>query len=301
MLKCAKTSLLAIAVMASSAMASDILVTVNGKNITKQDAQAFVNAASPKTNFMELSATDQKTVTDRLIERVLFAELAVQEGIDKKPEFERNMEKIKNELLVNMWMKSQLDNAIVSDSEAKKFYDENAEKFLNKPSMHARHILIRVDTDKEKGSEQERSFTQEEAFKEAQEIIGALKLLKGEALKAKFIELAKTKSMGPSAPQGGDLGNFTKEQMVPEFSKAAWALESGQITMQPVKTQFGYHVIYLESKTEAAPIPYEEVKEKIIALLKQQQFTVKITEIAKELTSKAQIVDMTADTNATNK
>lgn len=299
MLKFAKTSLLSIAVMASSAMASDILVTVNGKNITKQDAQAFVSASSPKTNFMELSSADKKTVTDRLIERVLFAELAVQEGIDKKPEFERNMEKIKNELLVNMWMKSQLDNAVVSHSEAKAFYDENAAKFVDKPSMHARHILIRIDTDKEKDSE--RVFNQEEALKEAEGIIDTLKPLKGEALKAKFIELAKTRSMGPTAPQGGDLGNFTKEQMVPEFSKAAWALESGQITTKPVKTQFGYHVIYLESKSEATPIPYEKVKEKIIALLKQQQFTVKITEIAKELKSKAEIVDMTEETNTTKK
>jgi len=294
MLKSVKTSLLAFAVIASSSMASDILVTVNGKNITKQDAQAFVSAASPKTNFTELSPADQKTVTDRLIERVLFAELAVQEGMDKKPEFERNMEKIKNELLVNMWMKSQLDNAIVSDSEAKKFYDENAAKFVN-------HILIRIDTEKENDTKGEKSFTQEEALKEAQGIIDTLKPLKGEALKTKFIELAKTKSMGPSAPQGGDLGNFTKEQMVPEFSKAAWALESGQITTQPVKTQFGYHVIYLESKSEATPIPYETVKEKIIALLKQQQFTVKITEVAKELKSKAQIVDMTEEANTTKK
>lgn len=301
MLKFAKASLVAISVIVSSAMASDILVTVNGKNITKQDAQAFVNASSPNTNFMELSVSDQKTVIERLIERVLFAELAVQEGIDKKPEFERNMEKIKNELLVNMWMKSQLDNAIISDSEAKAFYKENAEKFLNKPSMHARHILIRTDVDQEKDSQKGKRFTQEEALKEAQEIIDTLKPLKGDALRKRFIELAKTKSMGPSAPQGGDLGNFTKEQMVPEFSKAAWALESGQITMEPVKTQFGYHVIYLESKAEAAPIPYEEVKEKIIALLKQQQFTAKISEIAKELKSKAKIVDMTAETNATKK
>jgi parvulin-like peptidyl-prolyl isomerase len=295
MLKLAKTSLLAMTVMITSAMASDILVTVNGKNITKQDAQAFVNASSPGTNFIELSAKDKKIVTDRLIERVLFAELALEQGIDKKPEFKRNMEKIKNELLVNMWMKSQLDNAIVSDSEAKTFYDENAAKFMNKPSMQARHILIRVNKDKEKG----KIFTEEEALKEVQGIIDALKSLKGEALKTKFIELAKTKSMGPSGAEGGNLGTFTKEQMVPEFSKAAWALEKGQITMQPVKTQFGYHVIYLESKSEAAPVPYEKVKEKIINLLKQQQFTVKITDIAKELKSKAKIVDMTVEANAT--
>ncbi len=280
MLKLAKTSLLAVAVMTTSIVASDILVTVNGKNITKQDAQAFVSASAPQANFMELPPAEKKMITERLVEKVLFTELAAQEGIDKKPEFKRNMEKIKDELMVNMWMKEQLDNAIVSESEAKAFYDKNAEKFMEKASMHARHILL-------------------ENEKDAQDIIDTLKPLKGEALKAKFIELAKAKSTGPTGQNGGDLGTTTEDRLVPEFSQAALALEKGHITTKPVKTQFGYHVIYLESKTEAKPASYEKVKENIIALLKQQQFTVKIKEVAKELKSKAKIVDMTEEANAT--
>ncbi len=280
MLKLVKMSLLAVAVMASSVVASDILATVNGENITKQDAQAFVSASAPQANFMELTPAEKKMVTDRLIEKVLFTELAAQEGIDQKPEFKRNMEKIKGELLVNMWMKMQMDNAIVSESEAKAFYDKNAEKFMEPESMHARHILVTNE-------------------KDAQDIIDTLKSLKGEALKTKFIELAKEKSTGPSAPNGGDLGTFTKGQMVPEFSKAVWALEDGQITTTPVKTQFGYHVIYLETKTEAKPASYEKVKNNIITSLKQQQFTAKIKEVAKELKSKAKIVEMTEEVNAT--
>lgn len=282
MLKLVKTSLLSVAVMATSVAASDILATVNGQNITKQDAQAFVSASAPQANFMELAPAEKKMVTDRLVEKVLFTELAAQEGIDKKPEFKRNMEKIKDELLVNMWMKEQMDNTIVSESEAKAFYDKNAAKFMEKASMHARHILVTNE-------------------KEAQDIIDTLKPLKGEALKAKFIELAKSKSTGPSAKEGGDLGTFNQGQMVPEFSKAVWALENGQITTTPVKTQFGYHVIYLETKTAAKPSTYEKVKNNIITSLKQQQFTVKIKEVAKELKRKAKIVDMSTDVNATKK
>ena len=282
MLKLAKTSLLAVAVMASSVVASDILATVNGKNITKQDAQVFVTAQAPNANFMELKAEEKKMIVNRLIEKQLFTELAAKEGIDKKPEFKRNMDKIKEELLVNMWMKEQMDNAIVSDSEAKEFYKNNADKFLGKASMHARHILV-------------------EEEKSAQEIIDSLKSLKDDTLKNKFIELAKTKSTGPSGPKGGDLGTFSKGQMVPEFSKAAWALENGQVTAAPVKTQFGYHVIYLETKSEATPTPYESVKDKIITSLKQKQFSAKIAEVAKELTSKATIVNMTTEANATKK
>jgi len=280
MLKLAKTSIIALSFIASSALASDILVTVNGKNITKQDAQAFVTAQAPQANFDNLKPAEKKMITDRLVEKALFTELARKEGIDKKPEFKRNMEKIKDELLVNMWMKEQMDSAIVSDSEAKEFYEKNKNKFIAKATMHARHIL--VDT--------------KEA---AQKIINALKPLKGDALKEKFIALAKTESKGPSGPKGGDLGTFTKGQMVPEFSKAAWALKDGQITTTPVKTQFGYHVIYLDKKSDAKPVSYESVKDKIIASLKQQQFAKKIAEVAKELRSKAKIVGMSSETNTT--
>lgn len=280
MLKLAKTSLLAVAVMATSVVASDILVTVNGKNITKQDAETFVNASSPNAHFSQLDAAQQNMIKERLVEKVLFTELAKKEGVDKNPEFIRNMAKIKEELLVNMWMKMQMDNTIVSDSEAKEFYDKNAKKFMQQDSVHARHILVKEE-------------------KEAQEIIDTLVPLKDKALQEKFIELAKAKSTGPSGPKGGDLGNFSKGQMVPEFSKAVWALNIGQITTKPVKTQFGYHVIYLESKAEAKPTPYEQVKEKIIISLKQKQFSAKITEVAKELKSKAKIVDLSKEVNAT--
>jgi len=282
MLKLAKTSLLAVAVMATSLAASDILVTVDGKNITKQDAEAFVTATAPNIHFSQLDQTKQDMIKERLVEKVLFAELAKHEGIDKNPEFKRNMEKIKDELLVNMWMKKQIDNTIISDSEAKEFYDKNADKFMQKASVHARHILVKSE-------------------KEAQDIINTLKPLKGDALKEKFIELAKSKSTGPSAPKGGDLGVFTKGKMVPAFSKAVWGLKVGAITLKPVKTQFGYHVIYLEDKQDAKPVPYEKIKEQIILSLKQKQFASKITEIAKELKSKAKIVDLSKEANATKK
>lgn len=282
MLKFAKTSLLAVAVMATSVVASDILVTVNGKNITKQDAEAFVSATNPQAHYEQLTPEQKALVKKTLVEKALFSELAKKEGIQKSPEFKRNMEKIGNELAVNMWMKKQMDNAVVSDSEAKAFYEKNKDKFIMPETVHARHILVKSE-------------------KEAQDIIKQLKGLKGDKLKAKFIELAKSKSTGPSGPKGGDLGYFKKGQMVPEFSKAVWALKPGEVTTKPVKTQFGYHVIYLEEKKASQAVPYETVKDKIVATLKQQEFAKKIAAIAKELTAKAKIVDMDKESNATKK
>ena len=282
MVKLVKMSLVAVTLCSTSMVASDVLATVNGKNITKQDAEAFVNASAPNAHFENLSKEQQQMIKDRLVEKELFTELAKQEGIDKKPEFKKNMEKIKDELLVNMWMKDQMDNAVVSDSEAKEFYEKNMKKFMQKASVHARHILLKTK-------------------EEAEKIIEALKGLTGEALKQKFIELAKSKSTGPSGPQGGDLGTFSKGQMVPEFSKAVWELKPGEVTTTPVKTQFGYHVIYLEDKKEAQPVSYEKVKERIIASLKQKQFASKISEVAKELRKKAKIVDLAGENNTTSK
>ncbi len=280
MLKLARTSLLTVAMIATTLTASDILVTVNGKNITKQEAEIFVNASSPQTHFAQLDKAQQAMIVDRLVEKALFTELAKKENIDQNPEFKRNMEKIKEELLVNMWMKTQMDNAVVSDSEAKAFYDKNADKFMQKASVHARHILVKEE-------------------KDAQAAISEMKDLKGEALKTKFIELAKAKSNGPSGPKGGDLGSFNKGQMVPEFSKAVWALDVGTITTAAVKTQFGYHVIYLEDKKAAASTSYDKVKNNIIASLKQKQFSTKIAEVAKELKSKATILNPNAESNTT--
>ena len=278
MLKLAKTSLLAVAVMATSVVASDILVTVNGKNVTKQEAQQFVAAAQQGAQYAQLDKAQQEMIKQRLVEKILFTELAKKEGVENDAEFKAAIERIKDELLVNVWMKKQLDNTLVSDSEAKEFHEKNKEKFKQPESVSASHILVKTED-------------------EAKAIIKELKPLKDAALKEKFVVLAKAKSTGPSGPKGGDLGTFTQGQMVPEFSKAVWALKDGTVTLEAVKTQFGYHVIYLEKKNTAIALPYDAVKEKIIVSLKQKQFAVKIAEVAKELKSKAKIEDMSAESN----
>ena len=265
-----KVSVITATMIATNLVGSDILATVDGRNITSQDAEAFVKATAPKASFGQLPANQQKMIAERLVERVLFIKAAQKDGIDKEADFKTNMEKLKEELLVSLWMKKQMDNAIVSDSEAKDFYTKNPDKFKLPESVSARHILV-------------------EDEKTAKEIIAELKELKGDELKAKFVELAKSKSTGPTGEKGGDLGTFAKGQMVPEFDKAVFALKKGEMTLEPVKTQFGFHVIYLEDTKEASLVSFDDVKEKIVQALKQQQFQQKLSEVAKELKSKAKI------------
>lgn len=269
-MKMIKSSLLVASMVLSTLSASDVVATVNGKSITNDDANMFVQASAPQNTFETLSDEHKKMVVDRLVERQLFIEAAQKEGIAKSPEYAENLAKIKEELLINLWMKAQMDNTIVSNSEAKDFYDKNKAQYKVPQKAKARHILIKTED-------------------EAKKIIDELKALKDKALETKFIELAKTKSVGPSKVNGGDLGEFVAAQMVPEFSKATFALKDGSITMAPVKTQFGYHVIYVEKINPEATVAFDEVKDKIIQQLKQQQFNTKVTEVAKELKSKAEI------------
>jgi len=269
-MKLVKSSLIVASMLLTSLNASSVVATVNGKNITQEDASMFVQVSAPQSTFESLNNAQKKMVVERLVERELFIEAAKKEGVEKKPEFAEHLAKIKDEILVNLWMQDQMNNTIVSNSEAKDFYDKNKEKYKVPQKAKAKHILVKTED-------------------EAKKIISELKALKGEALKKKFVELAKSKSVGPSKVNGGDLGEFSAKQMVPEFSKATFALKDGTITTAPVKTQFGFHVIYLEKLIPESTIKFDDVKENIIQQLKQQQFNTKITEVSKELKSKAKI------------
>ncbi|MBL0721758.1 MAG: peptidylprolyl isomerase [Sulfurovum sp.] len=270
MKKLIQISAITATVMITSLVASDVLAVVDGKNITKQDAQSFVKATAPQASFKQLPANQQQMVTERLVERVLFLKASKKDEIEKSAEFEENLKKLQDELLVSLWMKKQMENAIVSDSESKDFYTKNPDKFKVPATVRARHILVPDE-------------------KTAKEVIEKLKSLKGDKLKDKFIELAKAESKGPTSTKGGDLGSFAKGQMVPEFDEAVFKLKKGEITLVPVKTQFGFHVIYLEDTQASSIVAYKDVKDKIVQSLKQKQFQEKLTEVAKELKSKAKI------------
>ena len=270
-MKKTKSLLLVLALGATMAHAGDILATVNGKKVTTEDAERFIRASNPQQSFATLKENDKKIVTDRLVERALFIEAAKKAGVEKESAFQKALSIAKDELMINQWMKDQYDATVVSDGEAKEFYEKNKKQFEKPAQVKARHILIKKD---------------EAAAKKVTE---ELKGLSGEKLKEKFIELAKSKSEGPTAPKGGDLGYFGEGQMVAPFNKAVFALKKGEITATPVKTQFGYHIIYLEDKKEASAIPYEQAKAQIVQSMKQTQFRKMLEKSAKELKSKAEI------------
>jgi parvulin-like peptidyl-prolyl isomerase len=261
--------------LATSILSAETLVTVNGTKITQTDVDsALMNATQGRFNQVppEKQVEFRRQVLDQLVAKELIYTDAKKTGVlnssEFKDEYQKVQEKVKKEIAVQIWQKNQLDKVTVSSSDLKKYYDENKAEFKEPESVRARHILVKTK-------------------EEAETLLKDLKL-KGQELEDKFIELAKEKSVGPSGPKGGDLGYFAKGQMVPEFNDKVFSMKVGTVS-EPVKTQFGYHLIYLEDKKAAQNLSFDEVKSFIEQRLKLEKFKVAIVETMKKLQEKANI------------
>ena len=250
-------------------IASEVLATVNGKPITREDVDRFLAKTFPFAKYDFLTKNQKQEVLNKLIDRELYLEIAKREGIEKDPLFAKELEKLKENLMLDIWMKKSVENIYVSEREAKDYYLSHSEKFYRPALAHARHILVSTK-------------------EEAEDIIDELERGRGN-LEKRFIELAKSRSTGPSAKNGGDLGWFSKDQMLPEFSNATFALRRGTITHTPIKTMFGWHVIYLIDKKRAGEIEFSKVRDNIIQTLKLNKFHNKLKKMSKELKKRAKI------------
>jgi peptidyl-prolyl cis-trans isomerase C len=225
---------------ATSSAKETVVATVNGTPIHSGTVDMMVKerTAQGQPDSPEL----RKMIIENLAMQSMVAAEAVKKGLDKQPETARQMEILKQSLLANAFVQDYLKNNEVTDAMVKAEYDKiNAKSGGNE--FKARHILVK-----------------EEAA--AKDIIAKLK----KDIKS-FGALAKAQSMDPgSKANGGDLGWFNPAGMVPEFGAAVAKLEKGKFTEEPVKSQFGYHVIVLDDSRPITPPPLEQVKEQ----LKQQ-------------------------------
>jgi len=252
-------------------LADEVLATVNGKPISQKDVNEFVMKSIPGATFSSLTKAQKKSVINQMIERQLFLEDAKKINIEENIEYQKALEKLKENLMLDYWMKAKVEEIEIPEKEVKKYYFDNIEKFSQPASVKVRHILL---------------ATEEEAIP----LIAELELTPKSKLREKFIALAHSQSIGPSAVNGGELDWFTYEQMVPEFSEAAFALSVGNITKNAIKTQFGYHIIYLEDKKEKHTVPYRAVKGDILKALRLTKFKDKLKKLSKKLKKTANII-----------
>jgi parvulin-like peptidyl-prolyl isomerase len=243
-----KKLLLGSLIVVSSLFAGDILAVVNGTPITKAEVDSLLKAQ--KITYDQLPPQYQKQVLDKVITEALLIQKAENAKVEDTTLYKEELDKLKKQLALKVFLKEKLDSFKVSDEEVKSFYEQNKDiMFKQQPQVKARHILVKTK-------------------EEAEKIISELKKTPQYDLENRFIELAKKDSVGPSGKNGGELGWFSKDKMIPAFSKVAFSLKKGSFTLQPVKTRFGWHIIYVEDKKEGGYTPFEEVKEKIKEQLK---------------------------------
>ena len=237
-------TLLAGASGASFAQDKDpVVATVNGTQIHQSD----ITAAEDEAGQLPPMSAEQKQdyMVQFLTDMTLLTQAAEAKKLGQSDEFKRKLEFARKKLLMESLLQSAGKEA-TTDAALHPVYNEAAKSMSAEEEVHARHILIRAAQGDDKAGE--------EAKKKIEAVIARLK--KGED----FDKVAKEVTEDPSGKtNGGDLGWFTKEQMVPEFSDAAFGLKPGDIS-GPVHTQFGWHVVKTEEKrTKPAPT-FDEVK-----------------------------------------
>src|SRR6185312_13378483 len=232
------------------------LAKVNGSEIRQSDMAIAEEELGPSLEKMD-PATKQENLLAFLIDMKIVSKAAEDKKVEDSDEFKRRLAFARNRLLMDQLL-AQEGKAATTDAAEKKVYDDAAKQISGEQEVHARHILVETED-------------------QAKEVIA--KLDKG----ADFAELAKKKSKDPGASDGGDLGFFTKDQMVPEFSAVAFALEPGKIS-DPVKSQFGWHVIKVEEKRARKAPDFQQVKAQIetyVTRKAQADYVGKLREAAK--------------------
>lgn len=265
-------------VLLSAPIASGaVLATVNGDEVTTDEVNKVLMEGT-QGRFDSLPADKQNELRQRIIEGMIAQELvyddAQKTGVLDTKEYKQELEilvsRLKVQLAAKVWEQQQFESIKIDAKEVKAYFDANPDEFVDKEKIHARHILVKTEA-------------------EANAIIKSMRGLSGDKLRNEFIAQAKSKSTGPSAAKGGDLGYFPRGQMVPSFNDAAFAMKEGTISSTPVQSQFGYHVIYVEDKKSAKKLGFEDVKNFIEQRLKMDKFKAYMDKKMADLRSKAKI------------
>jgi len=216
-----------------------VLATVGSVAITDGDLDRELKSLPDYAQQMFEDEKGREKFLEELVKKEMLYQEAVKKGLDKSPEYARKLEEFKKLTLVSELLEKEImAKAKLSDQEVKDYYDKHREEFATTSQIKASHILVK---------------TKEEADKVLE------RLKKGD----KFEEIAKKESIDKgSAKNGGDLGYFSRGQMVPEFEKAAANLKKGE-TSDPVKTQFGFHIIKVMDKKAGPVIEFEKIKDLI--------------------------------------
>jgi peptidyl-prolyl cis-trans isomerase C len=231
------------------------VATVNGTPISRADYDFYTKRLLQGRPNTELTAEQKSQILDEMISMQLIAAQAVKDGLEKDPDVATSLEVLRLRILADAESQKYLKDKEPTDAELHAEYD-TAVAGLDKTEYHARHILV--------------------ATKEQGEAV--IKKIKGGA---KFEDVAKAESTDTSKASGGDLGWFTLARMAKPFGDAVKTLKKGEMTQEPVQTQFGWHVIKLEDTREQPPPPFEQVKQQVASGVMQKKLAAHVEELKK--------------------
>lgn len=234
-----------------------IVANVAGNAIYASEVDEMVAAYAQRgQNYDNPQGRD--AIIEQLVNKKLLLLDAQKNLLEHNAEFKAEFAKVKEEMLANFNLQKAIEAVIVTDEEAQTYYDENKAQFKKGESVSASHILV----------------DNEDTAKEIME-----KIEKGEV---SFEDAARENSSCPSSQNGGALGEFTRGQMVPEFDKAVFSMEVGELR-GPVQTQFGFHIIKLTDKKPEEELAFSEIKEQVKGMLlnekRQKAYTSKINQL----------------------
>lgn len=233
----------------ASTDADTVIATVNGDKIMKSTLDGYM------TILKKSGKADKQVALDDLIATEIALQQAKDSKIIERPEIKKAISDFTRNVLLKTWTKEKVDSFKIGDEDIKKAYDERVTKLASK-EFNARHILVKKEDEAKK------------IIKELQD-------------GADFAKLAKEKSTGPSGSNGGSLGWFKAQTMVPAFANAVKAMKKGEVSKEPVKTQFGYHIIKLEDSRDAKLPALESLKPQLKRVIAQQKMLAYMKELKK--------------------
>lgn len=227
-------------------LGNPVVAVVNNEEIKRSDVFTFISGLPEQVRAMPIENLFPMAL-EQVINNKLVTEKAASANLDSDPEVEQLLAQTKEQIIRNVFIERQVSEQI-TQKKLLDSYNKLLEQIGEVQETKASHILVETE-------------------EEARDVIAKL----GEG--ADFAELAKEVSTGPSAESGGDLGYFAKNEMVPEFAEAAFALDQGAYSKDPVQTQFGWHVIKVEERRKRPEPEFEMVKPQLEAQLRQQILT----------------------------
>jgi peptidyl-prolyl cis-trans isomerase C len=239
---------------ASDTPAPPAAAVVDGTTISRPAYDFYMKSLAGKSP-VELTPEQKSQVLDEMIGMELIAAQGEKDGVEKDPDVAARLEVAHMRLMADAESQKYLKGKEPTDADLHAEYD-SAVASMDKTEYHARHILV--------------------PSKELAE-----QLIKKIKAGAKFDEVAKANSIDGSKNQGGDLGWFTLARMVKPFSDAVKGLKKGEMTSEPVQTQFGWHIIQLEDTREVTPPPFDQVREQLVNRVMQKKLQAYVEELKK--------------------